>query len=92
MSYGFNTDLVFNKESKKIFIDALNHVNLFYYFDELSIKSKYRVIKELIVDSKLFLFEDGSDTLVGAYSSLKNCGSNLFTKDGIVVSNGGLYA
>lgn len=90
MSYGFGTKLSITEDGKKVFFTGYE-VEQAYFFNELSTHAKFVAVKGLMEDSKAFEFNDGSDTIVGAYYSLKDCESNLFNKKGILLSHGGGY-
>ncbi|MFD1609816.1 hypothetical protein [Oceanobacillus luteolus] len=91
MNYGSGTELLMNQDGKKVFISNYNEASIAYFFNELSVHAKYIAAKGLTEDSKLFEFNDGSDTIMGAYFSLKDSESNLFNENGILLSNGGGY-
>lgn len=79
------------EKDNEIIVDAFKEEHFVFPFKELSINAKYAAAQGLVEDSKDFEFDDGSDSIVGAYHSLKNDNCNLFNKDGTLISNGGGY-
>ena len=80
MNYGFGTKLSITKDGKKVFFTGYE-VEQAYFFNELSTQATFVAVKGLMEDSKAFEF----------YYSLKDCESNLFNKEGILLSHGGGY-